>query len=145
MLGEEPGGLLAQLGEHAEGDGAAEQVGEGRSLLVAQRDRVGARVRIDLVEERELAGAVAVRDDADASAVRDDDVVAHADAGKVDFLDSYGHEARLPVLGRDPVRLHGGLDDREALQARHAGDVLVELANLAHALLAGEQVAHDVA
>lgn len=93
LLGEEAGNLVAQAREPADRDRRAEELGDRGGLVVGERDRVGARVGVVNVEERQVTLTRALGDDAHAAAALRDDVGAHTDPGEVYPLDPDTHAA----------------------------------------------------
>ena len=85
LLDGEAGGLVAEAREPAEHHRGAEHVGQRRRLVVVQRDGIAARVGIVDVEDAEVALAVAMRDDTDATPAFGDEVVPNPIPGRSTF------------------------------------------------------------
>ena len=87
-LGAEP----CELPEH---QGCPQHIGQGGGFVVSQCDRIATGVRVIRIENRQVAFAGAMRDDADLAALRGEDIVPHPNAGQVYSLDSDSHGERV--------------------------------------------------
>ena len=85
------GGLLPQAGELAQHQGGAEHVGERLGLVVGERDRGQAGVRVVHVVEHQVATAVAMGDHPDGTAGGGDQVMPNADPRQRSLFNPYAH------------------------------------------------------